>query len=76
MESAYLSKIANDKISVVVFTVNGYQLRGEITAFDDTTIIVENAKECQLVYKTAISTIVPAKTVPGFTARNLRGSGN
>ncbi|MDR0858227.1 MAG: RNA chaperone Hfq [Oscillospiraceae bacterium] len=74
METAYLTKVSNERIPVVVFLVNGYQLRGEIAAFDDSTIILESAKECQLVYKTAISTIVPAKHVPGFTAESLRGS--
>ena len=46
-------------ISLTVFLVNGFQLRGTVSGFDSFTVILETDGKQQLIYKHAISTVVP-----------------
>lgn len=48
-------------MAVTVFLVNGFQLRGVVTGFDSFTVVLDSEGKQQLIYKHAISTIVPAK---------------
>ena len=50
------------KLSVSIYLVNGIKLQGQVDSFDQYVIILKNTVN-QMVYKHAISTIVPAKTV-------------
>ena len=50
------------KIPVSIYLVNGIKLQGQVDSFDQYVIILKNTVN-QMVYKHAISTIVPAKTV-------------
>ncbi|MBE6443423.1 MAG: RNA chaperone Hfq [Alphaproteobacteria bacterium] len=59
----FLEKIKNEKISVTVFLVNGVKLQGIITSFDDTTLLLRRDGHTQLIYKHAISTIMPGESV-------------
>ncbi|MGD2002832.1 MAG: RNA chaperone Hfq, partial [Paracoccaceae bacterium] len=51
------------KISVTVFLINGVKLQGVITWFDNFCILLRRDGQSQLVYKHAISTIMPAQNV-------------
>jgi len=62
LQDKFLNKLRKDKLQVSIFLVNGIKLEGIIEAFDPYTILLKN-KVTQSVYKHAISTIVPSKTV-------------
>ena len=64
-----LSTARKESIPVTIYLTSGFQFRGTICAFDNYVIIVESEGKQQMVYKHAISTIVPIKNIA-----NLDGS--
>ena len=54
---------APNRTSVTVFLVNGFQMRGVITGFDSFVVILESDGKQQMLYKHAISTIVPIAVI-------------
>ncbi|MBW7911155.1 MAG: RNA chaperone Hfq, partial [Alphaproteobacteria bacterium] len=56
-------KIRKEKMSVTVFLVNGVKLQGIITWFDNFSMLLRRDSHSQLIYKHAISTIMPASPV-------------
>ena len=58
-----LNSARKDNIPVTVYLTNGFQIRGNVCAFDNYVIIVEVDGKQQMIYKHAISTIVPLKNV-------------
>ena len=62
LQEPFLNALRKEKIQVSIFLVNGIKLLGQIDSFDQYVIILKNTVN-QMVYKHAISTIVPAKTV-------------
>ncbi len=63
LQNAFLNIIRKNDISITVFLVNGYQIRGTVKSFDNFTILLECEGKQQMIYKHAVSTIVPAKPV-------------
>ena len=63
LQENFLNKIRKDRISVTVFLVNGVKLQGMISAFDNFSIMLRRDHHAQLVYKHAISTIMPAMPI-------------
>lgn len=63
LQDKFLNKIRKDKISVTVFLVNGVKLQGIITWFDNFSMLLRRDSHSQLIYKHAISTIMPASPV-------------
>ncbi|SFL12290.1 RNA chaperone Hfq [Halanaerobium salsuginis] len=61
-----LKHIHENKIEVIVYFVNGYQLKGKITAYDNFTIILRSDQRDQMIYKHAISTIAPVEKISGL----------
>ena len=59
----FLTKLQKDEISVTVFLVNGVKLQGIITYFDDKSLLLRRDGHTQLIYKHAISTIMPGEAV-------------
>lgn len=62
LQDPFLNTLRRDKIPVSVFLVNGIKLQGKVESFDQFVIVLKNTVN-QMVYKHAISTIVPAKNV-------------
>jgi len=62
-QDAFLSAIRRDKLSVVVFLMNGFQMKGVVRGFDSFVVILDSEGKQQMIYKHAISTIVPARPV-------------
>jgi host factor-I protein len=58
-----LTKVRKQSIPVTVFLVNGFQLRGTVTGFDNFTVVLDTEGRQQVIYKHAISTIAPLHTV-------------
>ncbi len=63
LQDKFLNKIRKDKMSVTVFLVNGVKLQGVITWFDNFSMLLRRDSHAQLIYKHAISTIMPAGPV-------------
>lgn len=64
LQDTFLNQVRKDNVPVTVFLVNGYQLKGSVRGFDNFTVILTDSESRQqLVYKHAISTIQPIRTV-------------
>ncbi len=63
IEEKFLSKLKENEISVTVFLVNGVKLQGIITWFDEATLLLRRDGHTQLIYKHAVSTIMPGEAV-------------
>jgi len=59
----FLNDIKENKIAVTVFLINGVKLQGVITFFDETSLMLRRDGHTQLVYKHAVSTIMPSTAV-------------
>lgn len=62
LQDHYLNQLRKEKIPVVIYLTNGVRLKGLIKAFDNFVILLKESNQ-SLVYKHAISTIVPEKEV-------------
>ncbi|MCF6093126.1 RNA chaperone Hfq [Microaerobacter geothermalis] len=63
IQDTFLNQIRKDGILVTIYLVNGFQLRGIVKAFDNFTIILESEGKQQMVYKHAISTFTPSRSI-------------
>ncbi|MGB1228942.1 MAG: RNA chaperone Hfq [Candidatus Puniceispirillaceae bacterium] len=63
LQDIFLNQIRKQHISVTIFLVNGVKLQGVITWFDSYSILLKREGHIQLVYKHAVSTIMPAGSV-------------
>jgi len=63
LQDAFLNQLRKDKAVLTVFLMNGFQMRGVIRAFDGFTIVLDSDGKQQLIYKHAVSTIIPPKPV-------------
>lgn len=63
LQDIFLNQARKSGMALTVFLMNGFQFRGVVTGFDNFTVIVDSDGKQQLIYKHAISTIVPAKPV-------------
>ena len=62
LQDPYLNVLRKDRIPVSIYLVNGIKLQGQIESFDQFVVLLKNTVS-QMVYKHAISTIVPARAV-------------
>ena len=62
LQDPFLNLLRKERVPVSVFLVNGIKLQGHIEAFDQYVVVLKNAVS-QMVYKHAISTVVPARNV-------------
>lgn len=63
LQGVILTECCNNRIPVTLYLMNGFQLRGEISGFDSSVIILATEGKRQMIYKHAISTLVPMKSV-------------
>ena len=63
VQEIFLNSIRKEKIPVTVFLINGVKLQGIVTWFDNFSLLLKREAHVQLVYKHAISTIMPAEPV-------------
>lgn len=63
LQDSFLNQLRKSKISVTIFLINGVKLQGAITWFDNFCLLLRRDGQSQLVYKHAISTIMPASSV-------------
>jgi host factor-I protein len=63
LQEHFLNMLRIAGIPITVFLMNGFQLRGVIIAFDKYTVVLDSDGKQQLIYKHAISTIIPMRAV-------------
>ena len=66
LQDTFLNHVRKNKTSVTVFLVNGVKLQGIITWFDNFSVLLRRDGHTQLVYKHAISTVMPGAPVQLF----------
>ena len=62
-QDIFLNQARRERTMLTVFLMNGFQMRGVITGFDSFVVILESDGKQQMLYKHAISTIVPIAAI-------------
>lgn len=62
LQDPYLNTLRKERIPVSIYLVNGIKLQGQIESFDQFVVLLRNSVS-QMVYKHAISTVVPSRNV-------------
>lgn len=63
LQDSFLNQVRKENIAVTIYLVNGFQLKGNVKGFDNFTVILEIDGKQQMVYKHAISTIAPMRSI-------------
>ncbi|AIQ64325.1 RNA-binding protein Hfq [compost metagenome] len=63
IQDTFLNQLRKENIPATVYLTNGFQIRGIIKAFDNFTIVIDSDGRQQMVYKHAISTFTPQRSV-------------
>jgi len=62
LQDPYLNALRKERVPVSIYSVNGIKLQGQIESFDQFVVLLKNTVS-QMVYKHAISTVVPARNI-------------
>ncbi len=62
LQDPFLNLLRKEKVPVSIYLVNGIKLQGQVDSFDQFVVLLKNSVN-QMVYKHAISTVVPARNV-------------
>ena len=76
LQDVFLNHIRKNKTAVTIFLVNGVKLQGVVTAFDNFCVLLRRDHHSQLVYKHAISTVMPAGPFQLFDPEQDRSEDN
>jgi host factor-I protein len=76
LQDVFLNTVRKTKTPVTMFLVNGVKLQGVITWFDNFSVLLRRDGHSQLVYKHAISTVMPATPVQLFEQEATGEAGN
>ena len=68
IQDVFLNQVRKSKMPLTVFLVNGIKLQGIVTAFDNFCVLLRREGQVQLVYKHAISTVMPSGPVALYEA--------
>ncbi len=71
LQDSFLNTVRKDKIKITIFLVNSFKLSGYVKGFDNYVIILEGDKGQQLIYKHAISSILPSRNIKLFNAEEV-----
>ena len=63
LQDLFLLSARRERTPLTVFLVNGFQMRGTVTGYDSFIVILESDGKQQMIYKHAISTIVPLNAI-------------
>ena len=63
LQDLFLLRARQDRVLVTLFLMNGFQMRGTITGYDPFVVVLDSDGRQQVIYKHAISTIVPIRPV-------------
>ncbi len=74
LQDPFLNMLRKEKVPVSIYLVNGIKLQGQVDSFDQFVVLLKNTVN-QMVYKHAISTVVPARNIR-LTTDETPESGN
>lgn len=63
LQDVFLNQVRKEKQAITVFLLSGFQIRGLVTGFDNYTVVLDCDGKQELIYKHAISTIIPTRPV-------------
>lgn len=63
LQDTFLNTARKERMPLTIFLVNGFQIKGLVRGFDNFTVVIDSEGKQQLIYKSAISTIIPARTI-------------
>lgn len=63
IQDLFLSRLRRSQTAVTMFLMNGFQLRGTIAGFDQFVVVLMSDQKQQVIYKHAISTITPERSI-------------
>ncbi|MDA3845927.1 MAG: RNA chaperone Hfq [Vallitaleaceae bacterium] len=63
LQDKFLNRVRKDRISVLIYLTNGFQLKGVVKGFDNFIVVLEGEGKQQMIYKHAISTVIPSKEI-------------
>lgn len=69
LQDIFLNQVRKEKTQITIFLISGYQIKGFVKGFDSYTIVMDSEGKQQMIYKHAVSTIIPSKPV-NFTNNN------
>lgn len=74
LQEPFLNALRKERVPVSIYLVNGIKLQGQVESFDQFAVLLRNTVT-QMVYKHAISTIVPARPVKWSSGADDNGGG-
>ncbi len=73
LQDLFLNQVRKENVGVMIYLIGGVQLRGNVRGFDSFTILLDSpGKPVQLVYKHAVTSIVPMRPIQNLYADTLR----
>ncbi len=63
LQDVFLNQVRKEQIHITVFLISGYQIKGLVKGFDAYTIVINTDGKQQMIYKHAISTLIPSRPV-------------
>ncbi len=76
LQDTFLNNVRKNKTPLTIFLVNGVKLQGIVTWFDNFCVLLRRDGHSQLVYKHAISTIMPSQPIQLFDQEDQGGANN
>jgi host factor-I protein len=74
LQDLFLNSVRKSKNPLTIFLINGVKLTGVVTSFDNFCVLLRRDGHSQLVYKHAISTIMPSQPVQMFDGEESQGA--
>ena len=74
LQDLFLNSVRKSKKPLTIFLINGVKLTGVVTSFDNFCVLLRRDGHSQLVYKHAISTIMPSQPVQMFDGEESQGA--
>jgi host factor-I protein len=71
LQDTFLNHVRKNKVPVTIFLVNGVKLQGVVTWFDNFCVLLKRDGQAQLVYKHAVSTVMPSQPVTLWDGEEL-----
>lgn len=72
LQDMFLNNARKERVQLTVFLTNGFQMRGLVRGFDNFTVVLESEGKQQLVYKHAISTMIPQRAIAFYPPENTK----
>lgn len=63
LQDVFLNQVRKEKQAITIFLLSGFQIKGLVTGFDNYTVVLDCEGKQELIYKHAISTIIPSRPV-------------